>query len=167
MKKIFLLPAVVFLAASCSSQKTTSKPHKAKSHAAVTKMDPTVKSTYPQDAPAADIIRLKEGQNIFSEQYGMNITFTRALQDSRCPMNARCIAAGSATVEIELMATTSRPLKFQLSTGDLGNERVGVVKFNGYEISLESLYPANSTEVGFKELKGKYVIDLKITKATS
>lgn len=96
----------------------------------------------------------------------MNLTFTKAVQDSRCPMNARCISAGNATIEIEAMATTSRPVKFKLSVGDLKNGLVNHVDFSRYRIRLENLYPSNSTDTGFEQLKGRYIADFKIEKIT-
>lgn len=126
----------------------------------------SVRSTFPQEAPANGVIRMKEGENLFLKDAQMNLTFTKAVQDSRCPMNARCISAGNATIEIEAMATTSRPFKFKLSVGDLKNGLVNHVDFSRYRIRLENLYPSNSTDTGFEQLKGRYIADFKIEKIT-
>ena len=122
----------------------------------------TVNSTYPKSRAENGIVRLMEGENKFLKDRNLNVTFTKTVQDSRCPMNARCVWAGNATVEVELMSITSRPKKFQISTGDLKGNLVNSVSFSGYKISLEQLYPSSSTEMDAKKLKGKYVIDLKI-----
>ena len=34
--------------------------------------------------------------------------------------------------------------------------------FGGKKITLTNIYPSNSTDIGFEDLKGKYVIDLKV-----
>ena len=73
-------------------------------------------------------------------------------------MNARCITAGFETVEVEVMSLHSRPSKFTISTQENKNSFV----FGGKKITLTNIYPSNSTDVGFDDLKGKYVIDLKV-----
>lgn len=162
MKNIFsiIILALLGISLSCKSQKiahqSTSAPEKTASAA--------VNSTFPKEKPQKNIVRLKEKQNIFLKTEQMNITFKKVVQDSRCPMNARCIWAGNATVEIEVMSTTSRPMKYQLSIGDLRKDLVNSVNISGYKISLENLYPNNSKEEHSEKLKGKYIIDLKVEK---
>ena len=99
-----------------------------------------------------------EKQNIFSEENKLNITFVKTIEDSRCPMNARCITAGFATVEVEVMSLHSRPRKFTISTQENKNSFV----FQGKKFTLTNIYPSNSTDISFEDLKGKYVIDLKV-----
>ena len=161
MFRKIILPAIVSLVfVSCNSQKKTASD----SFIMPKTADKAVNSTYPTEKPAADIVRLVEKQNTFLKDQQMNVTFKRAVQDSRCPMNARCIWAGNATVEIELMTTYSRPVLYKLTVGDLRGDLVNSVEFSGYKITLENLYPSNSTETPFAKLKGKYVIDLKVEK---
>lgn len=163
MLKKFILPVIVSLAfISCNSQK------KATDNTSVTMpktADKVVNSTYPAEKPLQDIVRLVEKQNTFLKDKQINITFKRTVDDSRCPMNARCIWAGNATVEVELMTPTSRPVLYKLSIGDLRGNLVDSIEFSGYKITLENLYPSNSTETNFTKLKGKYVIDLKVEKS--
>jgi hypothetical protein len=92
----------------------------------------TVNSTYPTEKPEKGTIRLVEKQNIFSEENKLNITFVKTIEDSRCPMNARCITAGFATVEVEVMSLHSRPRKFTISTQENKNSFV----FGGKKITL-------------------------------
>ncbi len=164
MKKILLIATLPLLtiSLSCKCQKngqsTSVTPEKTASS--------VVNSTFPQEKPQNNIVRLKEKENIFLKNEQLNATFKKVKQDSRCPMNARCIWAGNATAVIELMSTTSRPSTFELSIGDLKNNLTNSVNFSGYKISLENLYPSNSTEETFEKLKGKYIIDLKVEKAT-
>lgn len=126
-----------------------------------------VNSTYPKQKVGKNTVRLCEKQNIFLKDHQMNITFKRTVDDSRCPMNARCIWAGNASVEVELMTTTSRPQTYKLSVGDLRDGLVNRVDFGGYKVTLEQLYPSNSTDMPFSKLKGKYVIDLKVEPITN
>lgn len=150
--KILFIAISALVFAQCASQKKTDgiKMPATKSE--------TVNSTYPNEKPETGVIRLAEKQNIFSKENKLNITFVKTVEDSRCPMNARCINAGYATVEIEVMSLHSRPRKFTISTLENKNSFV----FGGKKITLLNIYPANSTELGFKELKGKYIIDIKL-----
>lgn len=155
--KIFLMAFSAFIFTHCSSQKTTND-----IKMPITKSE-TVNSTYPSGKPEKNVIRLVEKQNVFSDILKMNLTFLRTVEDNRCPMNARCATAGSATVELEIMGLYSRPQKILLSTEE--NKKKNILRsfvFNKKKITLANIYPANSTDVDFKELKGKYVIDIKI-----
>lgn len=121
----------------------------------------TVKSTFPSEKPAADIMRLKEGETIFNKEGQFNVTFLRVIQDSRCPMNARCIVAGNATVELEVMSVHSRPMKIQLCTEETPSAKKTMNVFESV-VTLENIYPATSTDVPFERMKGNYIIDLKV-----
>ena len=122
-----------------------------------------VNSTYPTSKPESGVTRLVEKQNIFLEKEKVNITFNKVTEDSRCPMNARCITAGFASVEIEVMGTYTRPRKFIISTTENPSQNLqNSFVFNGHKYTLVNFYPSNSTEVGFEELQGKYVVDIKV-----
>ena len=150
--KIFFLAVSALIFRQCASQKKSEN----------LKMPSTKSeignSTYPTEKPENWTIRLIEKQNIFSEENKLNITFVKTIEDSRCPMNARCITAGFATVEVEVMSLHSRPRKFTISTQENKNSFV----FQGKKFTLTNIYPSNSTDISFEDLKGKYVIDLKV-----
>ncbi len=167
MLKKIILPVLVSLTfISCNCQKKTQTD--AQGNLIMPKTsDKIVNSTYPTEKPEKNIVRLAECQNVFLKEQQMNVTFNKTLDDSRCPMNARCVWAGNASVEIELMTTTSRPKKFKISVGELRDGLVQTINFGGYKVTLENLYPSNSTQMPFNKLKGKYVIDLKVEKSTN
>ena len=150
--KIFLLAISALIFTQCASQK------KSTNVKMPTTSSETVNSTYPTGKPEKGAVRLVEKQNIFSEENKLNITFVKTIEDSRCPMNARCITAGFATVEVEVMSLHSRPRKFTISTQENKNSFV----FQGKKFTLTNIYPSNSTDISFEDLKGKYVIDLKV-----
>ena len=150
--KIFFLAVLALVFTQCASQK------KSENLKMPTTKSEIVNSTYPTEKPEIGTIRLVEKQNIFSEENKLNITFVKTIEDSRCPMNARCITAGFATVEIEVMSLHSRPRKFTISTQENKNSFV----FGGKKITLTNIYPSNSTDISFEDLKGKYVVDLKV-----
>lgn len=150
--KFLVLTVFSLVAIDCSSQKKTIDMKMPETSSK------TVNSTYPTQKPAMDVVRLLETQNIFLEEHKMNITFKKVTEDSRCPMNVRCIKPGDAKLEIEVMGIATRPKKFLVSTEK--NENFFV--FNGMKFTLENLYPSLSTEIGMKELQGKYVADIRI-----
>lgn len=158
-----ILLALLFMSCNAQKKKNTTNSN---NNSMPKTASAVVNSTYPKDKPQNNIIRLKENENKFLTDQQMNVTFKRVVSDSRCPMNARCVTAGNAVIEIEVMTTTSRPSILKLSAYDYGSDSQvkKSVAFAGYKIKLENLYPSSSTEVGFEELKGKYVIDLSIDK---
>lgn len=154
MNRIFTSAVSLLFMIQCASQKN--KPE--------TKMPqtslPSVNATYPQKAPEKGILRLSEGENVFLEQEKMNITFTKVLQDSRCPMDVNCVVAGDALLQIEVMGVQTRPRTFEISQ-DPKDQKNSFV-FNGIRFSLYGIYPGRSVDLKPDELKGKYVIDLKM-----
>lgn len=113
------------------------------------------------------MITLKEGENKFVKELGMNITFKKIVEDSRCPKDVNCVWAGAATAEIEVMGLETRPKTMKLSTINQGEKYSRVQQFNGYDISLDQLTPGTTTEKGMKQLQGTYQIVLKFNKAGS
>ncbi|WP_073179612.1 hypothetical protein [Cruoricaptor ignavus] len=110
----------------------------------------------------AKTITLKLGENQFVQEAEMNITFLRLVQDSRCPENVNCVHAGNATIELELMATYSRPIKVQLSTSDdKAKEQFSSASFNGNLITLTNLKPTKNAD---GKINGLYSATLKIEK---
>ncbi len=153
--KHLAMAALAFGALSCTAQKQKTK--------ASETAQQQMKDGYPTAKPAANVIRLSEGENTFNKDLQMNITFVRLLEDSRCPEGANCVWMGAAKAEVELMGTATRPMRIQLATVDntARNLQQSAV-FNGYSITLENVYPNTTTARGYQDLKGKYVIDLKI-----
>lgn len=111
------------------------------------------------------MVSLKEGENKFVKELGMNITFKRIVEDSRCPKDVNCIWEGAATAEIEVMGVETRPMTLKISTVNQGEKYSKVQQFNGYDITLDQLTPETTSEKGMKALQGSYKIVLKINKA--
>ena len=112
-----------------------------------------------------EVIYLKEGEKKFLKEYGMNITFKKITEDSRCPKDVNCVWEGAATAEIEVMGLETRPMILKISTVNQGQKYSKVQQFNGYDISLDQLTPGTTSEKGMKQLQGSYKIVLKINKA--
>ena len=110
-------------------------------------------------------IYLNEGENRFFEEFEMNITFKKMLEDSRCPTDVKCIWQGNAKAEIELTGTYTRPVTLELSTmNDAKKGFSNSKQFNGYLISLVEVSPKTTSAKNFEALKGHYKIKLQIEK---
>ncbi len=113
------------------------------------------------------MVSLKEGENKFVKELGMNITFKKIVEDSRCPKDVNCVWEGAATAEIEVMGLETRPMTLRVSTVNQGAKYSKMQQFNGYNITLDQLTPGTTTEKGMKQLQGTYKIVLKINKSGS
>jgi len=174
--------------ATCQTQKETSETENSSPKAVVVKENSTtpVKENMPEksvvlpvdkesqanaDQDIVDMkngmITLKEGQNKFVKELGMNVTFKKVVEDSRCPKDVNCVWEGAATVELEVMGLETRPMTMKLSTVNQGTKYSKVQQFNGYDISLDQLTPGTTSERGMKQLQGTYQIVLKFNKAGS
>lgn len=156
LKLLAIVPALAVLGA-CSSHTTKTTPITSTSAVDM------IKNTYPKLPPAAGMVRLTEGQSVYLKDKNLNLKFVKVLADSRCPQNTQCIWAGNATAVVEVMSNTSRPQALELSTGDMRGNLVRKGTFEGKTISLETLYPIPTKSIDFNDIKGKYMVDLKIT----
>lgn len=112
-----------------------------------------------------NIIYLKEGENKFLKEQQMNVTFKGMVSDSRCPEGVKCVWAGAATALLEVMTTTSRPMQIQISTSDLAAQKLTKTQsLYGYNLTLINVSPHRKENLSKEEMKGKYIIGLKIEK---
>lgn len=111
------------------------------------------------------MVSLKEGENKFVKELGMNVTFKKIVEDSRCPKDVNCVWEGVATAEIEVMGLETRPMTLRISTLTQGEKYKKVQQFNGYNISLDQLTPETTSGKGMKQLQGSYKIVLKFNKS--
>ena len=73
----------------------------------------------------------------FEDKY--TVTFSKVIQDSRCPADAICIRGGDATIQVELESSESGKREFQL-TLDAGYHD-SIKEFDGYLMKIVSLEP--------------------------
>ncbi|QOW11724.1 hypothetical protein Q73A0000_15830 [Kaistella flava (ex Peng et al. 2021)] len=188
--RILLSSLAVFTLATCQNQNAakTEKATIIENTKVVTTSDsttpkkdePKMSTGLPPDAEAVkiaeheqansnqkNVIYLKEGENKFFKEYGMNVTFNKIVEDSRCPKDVQCVWAGNAMAEVTLMGTYTRPVTLQLSTlNDASKGYQNTQNFNGYAISLIDVSPETTSAKGFKALKGTYKIALQFEKET-
>ena len=91
-------------------------------------------------APPGEEFRIRAGQTAQVEE--LRVRFLRVTEDSRCPINARCVRAGSAKVEVELRAPRTAARRAILTTPD---EPRGA-SYGAYEIEVLELQPGR--EIG-------------------
>ena len=88
------------------------------------------------DALTDETVSVRIGQQRSADRGNIKLRFISVLEDSRCPMNARCISAGNARIKVAV--ANGRASKIvELNT----NTEPQVVKIFGYELSLEDLAP--------------------------
>lgn len=111
---------------------------------------------------------LSVGQTLRHDE-DLKVTFLAVLSDSRCPIEAKCIAAGKAVVSLRIKVGKQRPRIVSLTT--LGKDRriiipllpdgevvVGIPK--SYAISIAALSPERS--VSKKLTQADYRLKLKV-----
>ncbi len=94
------------------------------------------------NAPLGEEFRIRAGETAQVGDEGLRVGFRRVTEDSRCPINARCIRAGSAKIEVELRAARTAARRAILTTPD---EPRGAV-YGPYEIEVLELHPGR--EIG-------------------
>src|ERR1700755_2373412 len=88
-------------------------------------------------AQAQDRVTLRAGQQKRVANGKVRITFISVTEDSRCPMNAKCVWAGNAKVKIRVAVSGGETRTFVLETN--GKERGSTT--DAYRVQLENLEP--------------------------
>jgi hypothetical protein len=83
----------------------------------------------PSRAPVkpGEEFTLALGEAVGIEQKGVLIRFEKVIEDSRCPMNARCIWEGNARIEIK--ASDSAATRYELNTSSRFNTNAKITDF--------------------------------------
>ena len=87
-------------------------------------------------------IRVSQGEWVRVGADELDLRFVRVTEDSRCPINARCIRAGSAKIEVEMGAPGARTTRAILVTPD---EPKGAT-YGAFDIAALELQPGR--EIG-------------------
>ena len=80
-------------------------------------------------------LQMKVGEQKSADRGRLTVKFVSIVEDSRCPMNARCVWAGNAKIKIAISKGKMAPKFVELNTG----QKPDSVKLYGYTISLEGL----------------------------
>ena len=105
-------------------------------------------SAGPESAPGEGSRKLAVGQTVRFDKGGIRVKFLKVGNDSRCPMNARCISAGDAEVILEVKVGSKKPELVTLHTHDepgyavfsaIPDGMIGIPK--SYTVSIRELTP--------------------------
>lgn len=86
-------------------------------------------------ARTTDTITLRVGEQTTVRKTKLAIRFEEVIEDSRCPMNARCVWAGNAQVKIRVALGKKAAKEFELNS----TSRPVFVDYEGYRITYEHL----------------------------
>ncbi len=91
----------------------------------------------------------------------LKIKFVAVPEDSRCPINVRCVWIGNARVQLKVNNKT-----VNLDTQDMPERKYARIQsVDGYQYSLENLQPNKTTSNEIQP--GEYVIQLRVEKISA
>lgn len=160
-KTLFLCFFSLLIMTQCEAQKRSNKTKKTKTQTVTN----TTQGAAKEAGEDQNLITLREGENLFLEQYKMNVTFSGVTEDSRCPTGTNCVWQGVGVVQINVMGIYTRPANLTLATIDLANKGYqNSAVFNGYKITLRDLSPYPTMDKQADKLAGSYKVTLQFTK---
>jgi hypothetical protein len=105
--------------------------------------------------PIGQEFELARGEVVHLDGTSVSVIFDAVLEDSRCPMNARCIWAGNARVQVSIGVGSTPSHEF--NTSDRFTTRRAILD---YDFVLVNLQPVPMTG----EKVEKYVITMRAEK---
>lgn len=88
-------------------------------------------------AKEPEIVKVRVGQMKGVDSGRLFIKFISVVEDSRCPINARCVWAGNAKIKISVAKGKMAPKTFELNS----LTKPTSIKIYGYEIEFVDLSP--------------------------
>ena len=90
---------------------------------------------------------------------GSQLTFTRVVNDSRCPIDAICITAGDAQISVQLRPANGQAESREMHTQPSGSQ----ITYGNYRIALTELqpYPQASRPTPVLEHTATFVLTLR------
>lgn len=96
----------------------------------------------PSDQQGGQKVEISRGQTVVVPGTGLELTFIRATEDSRCPENVQCIWAGVLVVEIEVKSGNGERKKILITDtpfrGKASTDALPSYVIDGYTIELFS-----------------------------
>lgn len=89
------------------------------------------------EARPQDDVTIRIGKTKSVDKGRLQIKFVSIIEDSRCPMNARCIWAGNARIKVLVSSGRGTARTIELNTGDDPRP----VSVFGYKLELADLKP--------------------------
>ncbi|MFT3743658.1 MAG: hypothetical protein QM785_05110 [Pyrinomonadaceae bacterium] len=111
-------------------------------------------------AKAPETISVRMGQSKTSDHGKVSVKFVSIVEDSRCPMNARCVWAGNAKIKLAVSKGKAAARSIELNSG-LKPDSVVVY---GYEIKFVDLSPYPGEKVRMVAMPKMATISVKKAK---
>ena len=86
---------------------------------------------------ADESVTIRLGKRVIIDHGLLKMRFISVVEDSRCPMNARCVWAGMARIKLEIVKGRSKARTIVLSSDEPAKE----AGFYGYSFQLSDLKP--------------------------
>jgi hypothetical protein len=112
-----------------------------------------VKLASAPEVPLGEDFDVALGKSAFIASTGFRVTFVRVSEESRCPMNARCVWEGNAKVVVLFGSLSAETLELNTSERFARSGR-----FMGFEVTLVHLEP---TPMAGEKVK-KYVATFRV-----
>lgn len=112
------------------------------------------------EARTARQIKIQVNQEKKIADSDITLKFVSVLEDSRCPVDARCIQAGNAKLQINLRKSNGERQIFEINT----NLKPQAVTFEGYEIKLTNLDPKLKTNIRLN--RDDYIATFTVNRST-
>jgi len=102
-------------------------------------------------------VKIRLGQSKTADGGKVTIKFLSVVEDSRCPMNARCVWAGNAKIKVTVTVGRQRAETVELNS----LTEPQVVTVHGYRLSLQDLNPQKGQPADWPKTPVKATISVE------
>ncbi|MEH1930217.1 hypothetical protein [Nostoc sp.] len=89
---------------------------------------------------------LKYGQIAYLRSEGIEIKFSKVIEDSRCPINVTCIWAGQVTIGLDIIKNGRKFSTLILTLSPI-NDASATQSFGKYTVTLKEVFPSRKSGV--------------------
>ncbi len=118
-------------------------------------------SLMEQEMKLGEPFVLTAGQEVILADAGLSLTFTKVVEDSRCPTQVDCVWSGRIIIELEVRQGDESLQTIMLQTSTAPSEREDTAEVSGYTIFLENVapYPEEAlTEIQLADYRATVVV---------
>ena len=108
-------------------------------------------------AKEPESINVRLGQTQTADHGKVSVRFISVVEDSRCPMNARCVWAGNAKIKVAVSVGRRRAEIVELNS----NLKPQTVMVRGYRIALQDLNPQKGQPADWPKRPVKAIVSVE------
>ncbi|MEQ1605903.1 MAG: hypothetical protein ABL999_13650 [Pyrinomonadaceae bacterium] len=108
-------------------------------------------------ARAPESVKVQVGHSKTADRGRVSIKFISVLEDSRCPMNARCVWAGNAKIKLAVSVGRRRAEIVELNS----TLQPQTVTVHGYRLSLQDLNPQKGQPANWPKGPAKATVSVE------